>query len=131
MSPHEESGLVDLPSNQSVEETVEKLTGILKAKGITLFALVDHGGEAKKAGIKMPSTKLLVFGNPKAGTSVMLASPRSAIDLPLKILIWEDANDKVWVTNNSPIYLQERHNIPPDLLQNIAVIEQLAKQAAE
>ena len=79
----------------------------------------------------MPSTKLLVFGNPKAGTSVMLASPRSAIDLPLKILIWEDANDKVWVTYNSPIYLQERHNIPPDLLQNIAVIEQLAKQAAE
>jgi uncharacterized protein (DUF302 family) len=131
MSPHEESGLVDLPSNQSVEETVEKLTGILKATGITLFTLVDHSGEAKKAGIKMPSTKLLVFGNPKAGTSVMLASPRSAIDLPLKILIWEDANDKVWVTYNSPIYLQERHNIPPDLLQNIAVIEQLAKQAAE
>ena len=130
MSPHEESGLVDLPSNQSVEETVEKLTGILKATGITLFALVDHSGEAKKAGIKMRPTKLFVFGNPKAGTPVMLASPSSAIDLPLKILIWEDANDKVWITYNSPIYLQERHNIPPELLQNIAVIEPLAKKAA-
>ena len=126
-----ESGLVDLPSNRSVEETVEKLTGILKTKGITLFALVDHSGEAEKAGIKMRPTKLVVFGNPKAGTPVMLASPTSAIDLPLKILVWEDANDKVWVTYNSPIYLQERHNIPPELLQNIAVIEPLAKKAAE
>jgi len=128
---HKESGLVDLPSNHSVEETVEKLAGILKTKGITLFALVDHGGEAEKAGIKMRPTKLFVFGNPKAGTPVMLASPSSAIDLPLKILVWEDANDKVWVTYNSPIYLQERHNIPPELLQNIAVIEPLAKKAAE
>jgi uncharacterized protein (DUF302 family) len=131
LSAHKESGLVDLPSNHSVEETVEKLTGILKAKGITLFALVDHSGEAAKAGIRMHPTKLFVFGNPKAGTPVMLASPSSAIDLPLKILVWEDANDKVWVTYNSPIYLQERHNIPPELLQNIAVIESLAKKAAE
>ena len=131
LSAHKESGLVDLPSNHLVEETVEKLAGILKTKGITLFALVDHGGEAEKAGIKMRPTKLFVFGNPKAGTPVMLASPSSAIDLPLKILVWEDANDKVWVTYNSPIYLQERHNIPPELLQNIAVIEPLAKKAAE
>ena len=131
LSVHKERGLVDLPSNHSVEETVERLTGILKAKAITLFALVDHGGEAEKAGIKMRPTKLFVFGNPKAGTPVMLASPSSAIDLPLKILIWEDANDKVWITYNSPIYLQERHNIPPELLQNIAVIEPLAKKVAE
>ncbi len=131
VSVHKERGLVDLPSNHSVEETVERLTGILKAKAITLFALVDHSGEAEKAGIKMRPTKLFVFGNPKAGTPVMLASPSSAIDLPLKILIWEDANDKVWITYNSPIYLQERHNIPPELLQNIAVIEPLAKKVAE
>jgi uncharacterized protein (DUF302 family) len=131
LSVHKERGLVDLPSNHSVEETVERLTGILKAKAITLFALVDHSGEAEKAGIKMRPTKLFVFGNPKAGTPVMLASPSSAIDLPLKILIWEDANDKVWITYNSPIYLQERHNIPPELLQNIAVIEPLAKKVAE
>ena len=131
MLPDNDSGLIDIPSNHSVEETVEKLTGVLKAKGITLFALVDHSGEAEKAGIKMRPTKLFVFGNPKAGTPVMLASPSSAIDLPLKILVWEDANEKVCVTYNSPIYLQERHNIPPELLQNIAIIEPLAKKAAE
>ena len=131
MNSHKESGLIDIPSNHSVEETVEKLKGILQAKGITLFALVDHSGEAGKAGMQMRPTKLLIFGNPKAGTPVMLAAPSSAIDLPLKILIWEDAQEKVWVTYNSPIYLQERHNLPPELLQNVGVIETLAKKAAE
>jgi len=131
MNAHKENGLVDIPSNHSVEETVEKLKGILKAKGITLFALVDHSGEAGKAGMQMRPTKLLIFGNPKAGTPVMLAAPSSAIDLPLKILIWEDAQGKVWVTYNSPIYLQERHNLPPELVQNVGAIETLAKKAAE
>jgi len=131
MNAHNESGLIDIPSNHSVEETVEKLKGILQAKGITLFALVDHSGEAGKAGMQMRPTKLLIFGNPKAGTPVMLAAPSSAIDLPLKILIWEDAQGKVWVTYNSPIYLQERHNLPPELVQNVGAIETLAKKAAE
>ena len=131
MNSHKESGLIDIPSNHSVEETVEKLKGILQAKGITLFALVDHSGEAGKAGMQMRPTKLLIFGNPKAGTPVMLAAPSSAIDLPLKILIWEDAQGKVWVTYNSPIYLQERHNLPPELVQNVGAIETLAKKAAE
>jgi uncharacterized protein (DUF302 family) len=124
------SGLIDILSSHSVEETVEKLRGILQAKGITLFALIDHSGEAAKAGLKMRPTKLFIFGNPKAGTPVMLASPSSAIDLPLKILIWEDAQGKVWVTHNSTAYLQERYNLPPELLPNIAVIEALAKKAA-
>ncbi len=84
------NGIVDIPSNHSVDETVEKLRGILAAKGVTLFALVDHSGEAEKAGMKMPPTKLLIFGSPKAGTPVMLAAPSIAIDLPLKILVWED-----------------------------------------
>jgi len=131
MNAHKESGLIDIPSNHSVEETVEKLKGILQAKGITLFALVDHSGEAGKAGMQMRPTKLLIFGNPKAGTPVMLAAPSSAIDLPLKILIWEDAQGKVWVTYNSLAYLQERHNLPPEVLPNINVIEALAKKAAE
>ena len=131
MNAHKENGLVDIPSNHSVEETVEKLKRILQAKGITLFALVDHSGEAGKAGMQMRPTKLLIFGNPKAGTPVMLAAPSSAIDLPLKILIWEDAQGKVWVTYNSPIYLQERHNLPPELVQNVGAIETLAKKAAE
>ena len=124
-------GIIDIASNHSVDETVEKLKGILQAKGVTLFAVVDHGGEAEKVGMKMRPTKLLIFGNPKAGTSVMLAAPSSAIDLPLKILVWEDAQGQVWVTYNSAAYLQERHNLPPELLQNIGGVEALATKAAE
>lgn len=131
MVPDNGKGLIDIPSNHSVDETVTKLEGILQAKGITLFALVDHSGEAAKAGMKMRPTKLLIFGNPRAGTPVMLAAPSSAIDLPLKILVWEDDQGKVWVTYNSPTYFQTRHNLPADLLQNIAVIEPLAKTAAQ
>ncbi len=131
MVPDNGKGLIDIPSNHSVDETVTKLEEILQAKGITLFALVDHSGEAAKAGMKMRPTKLLIFGNPKAGTPVMLAAPSSAIDLPLKILVWEDDQGKVWITYNSPTYLQTRHNLPADLLQHIAVIEPLAKTAAQ
>ena len=131
MAPEQSSGLVDIASNHSVNETVEKLKAILQSKGITLFALIDHSGEATKVGMKMRPTKLLVFGNPKGGTPVMLAAPSSAIDLPLKILIWEDAQGKVWVTYNSPTYLRERHNIPVELLPNVNVIEALAKDAAK
>jgi len=131
MAAQKGSGLIDIRSSHSVDETVEKLKGILQSKGVTLFALVDHSGAAIKAGMKMRPTKLLIFGNPKAGTPVMLAAPSSAIDLPLKILIWEDAQGKVWVTYNSLAYLQERHNLPPEVLPNINVIEALAKKAAE
>ncbi len=131
MTSSSNNGIVNLPGHHSVDETVEKLKGILQAKGVMLFALVDHSGEAKKAGLKMPPTKLLIFGNPKAGTPLMLASPSSAIDLPLKILIWQDAQGKVWVSYNSPEYLQTRHGLPEDLLPNINVIETLAAKAAE
>jgi len=131
MVPDNGKGLIDIPSSHSVDETVTKLEGILQAKGITLFALVDHSGEAAKAGMKMRPTKLLIFGNPKAGTPLMLAAPSSAIDLPLKILVWEDDQGKVWITYNRPAYLLTRHNLPADLLQNIAIIEPLAKTAAQ
>jgi uncharacterized protein (DUF302 family) len=131
MMPDKNSELVDVASNHSVDETVDKLKGILQAKGITLFALIDHSGAAAEVGMKMRPAKLLIFGNPRAGTPVMLVAPSSAIDLPLKILIREDAQGKVWVTYNSPAYLQERHNIPSDLLPNLAVIEALAQKAAE
>ena len=131
MTAQKGSGLIDIRSSHSVDETVEKLKGILQAKGIALFALVDHSGAAIKAGMKMRPTKLLIFGNPKAGTPVMVAAPSSAIDPPLKILISEDAQGKVWVTYNSLAYLQERHNLPPEVLPNINVIEALAKKAAE
>jgi len=125
------NGIVDKPTNHSVDETVEKLKGILQSKGVALFATVDHSGEAAKVGMKMPPTKLLIFGSPKAGTPLMLASPSVAIDLPLKILIWEDAQGKAWLSYNSPAYLRERHSIPAELMQNIAVIEALASKAAE
>ena len=123
------SGIVDKPSRYSVDETIDRLRGILQAKGITLFALVDHSGEAERAGMKMRPTKLLIFGNPKAGTPLMLAAPSSAIDLPLKILVWEDANQRVWTSYNSPTYLKERHGLPEELMSNIAVVETLAMQA--
>jgi len=125
------NGIIDKPASHSVNETVEKLKGMLRDKGITLFALIDHSGEAEKAGIKMRPTKLLIFGSPKAGTPLMLAAPSSAIDLPLKILIWEDARGKVWVSYNSAAYLQERHNLPQQLLPNIGAVEALAGKAAE
>ena len=131
MTSSKSMGLVDLQSNHSVDETVEKVRAILQSKGITLFALIDHSGEAVNVGMKMRPTKLLVFGNPKGGTPVMLAAPSSAIDLPLKILIWEDAQKKVWVTYNSPTYLMERHNIPAELLPNVSLMEALAKNAAK
>jgi uncharacterized protein (DUF302 family)/uncharacterized membrane protein YidH (DUF202 family) len=131
MAPMADNGIINNASNHSVDETVEKLKGILQAKGVTLFALVDHSGEAEKVGMKMRPTKLLIFGNPKGGTPVMLATPSAAIDLPLKILVWEDAQGKVWASYNSPTYLQQRHGIPQDLLPNIAVVEALASKAAE
>jgi len=125
------NGIIDVPSNHSVEQTVDRLKNILQSKGVTLFAVVDHSGEAEKVGMKMPSTKLLIFGSPKAGTPLMLAAPSIAIDLPLKILVREDAGGKVWVSYNTPAYLQQRHGLPPELLQNIAVVQTLAAKAAE
>lgn len=129
MTQSTNSGIVEIPSNHSVDQTVQRLQDILKAKGVTLFALVDHSGEAEKVGLKMPPIKLLIFGSPKAGTPVMLAAPTSAIDLPLKILVREDMRGKVWLSYNGPEYLQERHGIPEELLPNIAVAGTLAAKA--
>jgi uncharacterized protein (DUF302 family) len=124
-------GIVDVPSNHSVDQTMEMLKGILESKSVTIFALIDHSGEAERVGLKMPPTKLLIFGSPKAGTPVMQAAPSIAIDFPLKILIWEDGQRKVWVSYDSLEYLQERHGVPDELLKNIAVVETLAAKAAE
>ena len=131
MAPTSSNGIINQPSSHSVDHTVEKLNGILQAKGVTLFALIDHSGEAEKAGMRMRPTKLLIFGSPKAGTPVMLAAPSIAIDLPLKILIWEDDQGKAWLSYNSTSYLQERHGVPQDLLQNLAVLDHLAVVAGE
>jgi uncharacterized protein (DUF302 family) len=129
MAPGTNIGIMDQPSKHSVDETVVTLKNILHSKSINLFALVDHSGEAEKVGMKMRPTKLLIFGSPKAGTPLMLAAPSSAIDLPLKILVWEDDQRRVWISYNSPQYLQHRHGLPQELTPNISVVESLAVEA--
>jgi uncharacterized protein (DUF302 family) len=124
------SGVVTIPTQHSVDEAVRRFEQMLADKGIQLFALVDHSGEAEKAGLQMPPTKLVIFGSPKAGTPLMLATPSIAIDLPLKLLIWEDKSGSVWISYNAPAYLMARHGLPQDLLANIAVIEKLAAAVA-
>jgi uncharacterized protein (DUF302 family) len=131
LAVQKEEGIVRIPSHHSVDETVDKLKTILQSKGVTLFALIDHSGEAEKVGMKMPPTKLSIFGNPKGGTPLMLAAPSIAIDLPLKILVAEDSQGQVWISYNSAEYLKERHGLPRDLLQNIAVVQTLAAAAGE
>lgn len=118
-----DNGIVRVSGNRSVDETVGKLRSILQAKGVTLFAIVDHSGEAAKAGMQMPNTKLLIFGSPKAGTPVMLSSPSIALDLPLKILVAEDSAGKVWISYNSPQWLAARHGVPPQSVKALEAIE--------
>jgi len=129
MTAPTDKGIARAPSQHSVDETVARLEAALRSKGVTLFALVDHSGEAEKAGMRMPNTKLLIFGSPRAGTPLMLAAPSAALDLPLKILVSEDERGRVWLSYNSPGYLQERHGLPSNLLENIAAVEMLAANA--
>jgi uncharacterized protein (DUF302 family) len=131
MTSNPDSGIVTLPGKHSVDQTVEKIEETLRAKGVKLFAVIDHSGEAQRAGLQLRNTKLLIFGNPKAGTPLMVAAPSSAIDLPLKILVWEDDTGRVQISYNSPGYLQARHVLPPELVPNIALVAALAAAAAE
>jgi uncharacterized protein (DUF302 family) len=124
-----DNGIIHITSDHPVDVTAENLKRILQEKGVTLFAFIDHSGEAEKVGMKMPPTKLLIFGSPKAGTPVMLAAPSIAIDLPLKILIWEDGSGKVSISYNSAEYLQHRHTVPEHLVQTLAVVAALAAKA--
>lgn len=130
MSKNAQDGLISLESKYSVDETLRRLQDLLQEKGVMIFALVDHSGEAAKAGLEMRPTKLLIFGSPKAGTPLMQAAPTVAIDLPLKALIWQDAEGKVWLTYNDPAYLQQRHNVPAELLPNITGVSGLFAKAA-
>jgi uncharacterized protein (DUF302 family) len=125
------NGITQIFTHHSVNEVVERIKSLLNAAHVTLFATIDHSGEAEKAGLKMPNTKLLIFGNPQSGTPLMQASPSSALDLPLKILVAEDFSGQVTLSYNSAAYLQERHNFPSELTKNIAAIEILATKAAE
>jgi uncharacterized protein (DUF302 family) len=125
------NGVLQVASKYSVDATVQRLESVLAERGIRVFALIDHSGEAEKVGMKMRPTKLVIFGNPKGGTPVMVAAPSVAIDLPLKALVAEDAAGKVWVSYNSPEYLQQRHSVPEELIKNIAVVGALVAKAVE
>ena len=127
----QENGIVQVASKYSVDETVTRLESVLAERGVRVFAVVDHSGEAEKVGMKMRPTKLAIFGNPKGGTPLMVAAPSLAIDLPLKALVSEDESGKVWVSYNSPEYLQQRHGVPEDLIKNIAVVGALVAKAVE
>jgi uncharacterized protein (DUF302 family) len=124
-----DNGMIHLSSPHTVQETLARLETIVRTKGIPILALIDHSGDAEKAGLKMQPTKLLIFGNARGGTPLMIASPTVAIDLPLKALVWEDSSGKVWLSYNSPDYLRQRHGVPDNLLQNIAGIGPICAEA--
>jgi uncharacterized protein (DUF302 family) len=125
------NGLLQVPSGYSVEETLKRLESIFAEKGLKIFALIDHSGEAEKVGLKMRPTKVLIFGSPTGGTPLMVAAPSLAIDLPLKTLVAEDENGKVSVSYNDPEYLRQRHGFPAELVKNIAGVGALVAKAVE
>jgi uncharacterized protein (DUF302 family) len=122
-------GMVHLRSARSVPETLARLKELVQARGIAIVAEIDHSGAAAQVGLTMRPTELLIFGNPKAGTPLMIASPTLALDLPLKGLIWQDSEGQVWLSYNSSAYLQQRHGIPAKLMPNISGIQGLAEEA--
>ena len=125
-----ENGVVSIAANHSVSETIDRLESLVKSKQLTVFARIDFSGDAAKAGLSMPPTQMLIFGNPKAGTPLMLAAPSVAIDLPLKAVAWQDGGGRVWLSYNAPEYLKRRHGLPDTLLPNIAGIKALVEEAA-
>ena len=127
----DDRGLIRIASPYSVPDTLKRLQTFLESKGLKIFAIVDHSGEAAKVGLQMHPTQVLLFGSPKAGTPVMLAAPSVAIDLPLKALVAEEDQGKVWITYNNPDYLAKRHSIPPDLVKNLAGAGALLQKAVE
>ena len=131
MAAPADNGMVHLSSPYSVSETLRRLESLLQTRGLAVFGRIDHSGEAEKVGLKMRPTELIIFGSPKQGTPLMVASPTLAIDLPLKALAWEDASGKVWLSYNAPEYLKQRHNIPDDLVKNIGGIGALLQKALE
>ncbi len=122
-------GVESRQSKFPVAETIDRLEAVLRERKITVFARIDHGGEAARAGLQMRPAQLLIFGNPRAGTPLMNAAPTVAIDLPMKALAWEDESGKVWLSYNSPDYLKRRHELPDNLVKNIAAIEPLVDAA--
>ena len=130
-TPPSVEGIVSRPSPFSVEETLEHLQTTIRSRNLNIFAHIDHSGEARRVGLAMQEAQVLIFGNPKGGTPLMVASPLLALDLPLKILVWQGADGQVWVSTNSVAYLRDRYAIPQDLVGNIAVIDAIIQQALQ
>jgi uncharacterized protein (DUF302 family) len=126
-----DNGLVSILSKYSVQETLDRLESLVKKQGLTVFARINFSGDAEKAGLVMKPSQLLIFGSPKAGTPLMIASPTVAIELPLKALAWEDPDGKVWLSYNKPEYLKERFGLPDELVKNISGIKVLVEKAVE
>jgi len=119
MLPPPPAGVISQPSNYDVKESIDRLEKLLEAKGITIFARIDQQSEAQKVGLELSPIQLLLFGNPRAGTPIMSAIPLSALDLPLKVIAWEDAAGKVWLSYNEPAYIRERYGLSETLIKNI------------
>src|SRR5579864_908181 len=130
-TPPSVEGIVTRPSPFTVEETLERLQEVIHSRNLTLFAHIDHSGEAKRVGLKMQEAHVLIFGNPKGGTPLMIASPLLALDLPLKVLVWQSDNDRVWVSSTSATYLRDRYAIPQELVGNIAGVDALLEQTLQ
>jgi len=116
-------GIVSKPSRHSVQDTLSNLESTVRSRGLTVFRVIDHSGEAARVGLKMRESKLLLFGNPKLGGPLMIASPLLGLDLPLKALVWKDDKENVWVSYNSVPYLASRYSISDDLIKNISGID--------
>jgi uncharacterized protein (DUF302 family) len=125
-----ESGVVRIASSHSVAETVARLEGLLKERGVLVFARIDFSGDAGRAGLTMRPEQMLVFGNPKAGTPLMQAEPVVGLDLPIKALVFEDAAGKTWIAWNDPDYVVRRHGLPASLAANLGAVVPLIERAA-
>jgi uncharacterized protein (DUF302 family) len=123
-------GLRVLATQHSVADVLQRLQSLARGRGMTVFAHIDFSGDAERSGLAMRPTGLLILGNPKGGTPLMVAAPTAAIDLPLKVLAWQDADGHNWLAYNEPEYLQRRHGVPADLIKNIAGLGALAAAAA-
>jgi uncharacterized protein (DUF302 family) len=130
-TPPSVEGIVTRPSPFSVEETLVRLQAAIHSRNLNIFAHIDHSGEARRVGLTMQEAHVLIFGNPKGGTPLMIASPLLALDLPLKVLIWQSADDQVWVSTTSVAYLRDRYAIPQELVGNIAVVDAIIQQALQ
>jgi uncharacterized protein (DUF302 family) len=129
-STAENAGIVTIASAHAGAATAERLAALIQERGLTLFARIDFSGDAERAGLAMPFSQLLVFGNPKAGTPLMQFAPTAALDLPLKVLVWDDADGRTWLSFNSPDYLRQRHGLPDDLVKPVSGVAALVDAAA-